>query len=163
VTFESYAGDLVATDTNADKDVFVRDLTTGVTRLVSARADGHDAGNGASSAPTFSPDGKKVVFTSSANDLGPEDHNGTPSTGPLFDVYIRDLTDDTTSLVSSRADGSQSANDVSAGLDVGHLRPGLAGRLPMFTASGRVVFVSFATDLGPTDTNGESDLFIASP
>jgi len=49
VAFVSKAGDLTAVaDDNATYDVFVRNLTTGVTTLVSMNASGMGAGNGVS-------------------------------------------------------------------------------------------------------------------
>ena len=40
VTFSSWADNLVPNDTNDNSDIFVRDLVTGTTRLVSAASDG---------------------------------------------------------------------------------------------------------------------------
>jgi Tol biopolymer transport system component len=63
VAFQSAAPDLVVTaDANFRPDVFVRDLTTGVTTLISTNAAGTQAANGASGSPVFSPDGTKVAY-----------------------------------------------------------------------------------------------------
>jgi len=62
-------------DTNGALDVYVRDLTSNTTRLVSANAAGTDGGNdtngGASGQPVF-PTGNQVriAFTSFASNFG---------------------------------------------------------------------------------------------
>ena len=83
-----------------DAQVYVRDLETGTTRLVS-RADGAagppaDAG---ATRPAISRDGRRVAFES-ASSLMP----GVGAGG----VYVRDLVDATTTL-ASRADGPSGA------------------------------------------------------
>lgn len=75
-------------------DIFVRDLATGTTVLVSRAtgARGSD-GNGASLAPSISADGRYVAFQSFATNLHPED------TDPRGDIYVRDLATATTIFV----------------------------------------------------------------
>src|ERR1035437_840173 len=91
--FESSASDLVAGDTNNVTDVFVRDMVTGTTLLVSVSTNGL-VGNGASRSPAMTPDGRYVAFVSAANNLVAGDTNGIP------DVFVRDLRDNLTTLVS---------------------------------------------------------------
>ncbi|MBN2622279.1 MAG: PD40 domain-containing protein [Acidimicrobiales bacterium] len=100
VAFLSMASDLVATDTNGKMDIFLRDLSTGVTTLLSTNAAGSDSANDWSSDPVFSPDGTKVAFRSAATDLGPPDTNTT------VDIYVRDLATGATDLVSADENGS---------------------------------------------------------
>jgi hypothetical protein len=69
VAFASAATNLVANDTNNAKDVFVRDTQTGSTLLVSVDASGLGEGNGDSSSPQISSDGRYVLFFSAANNL----------------------------------------------------------------------------------------------
>ncbi len=59
-------------------DVFVRDLQTGTTRLVSVNRAGTDSGNGFSGgqSPVISADGRFVAFWSLASDLVATDTNG---------------------------------------------------------------------------------------
>jgi Tol biopolymer transport system component len=83
VAFVTDAGNLGPADGNGLSDVYVKDLTTGATILVSANAAGTSGGNGESRAPVFSPDGTKVAFTSDAGDLGPDDAGSQP------DLYLR--------------------------------------------------------------------------
>ena len=63
--FESIATNLVMGDTNNLPDVFVRDVASGTTLLVSASTNG-GVGNGASVSPAMTPDGRYVAFLSGA-------------------------------------------------------------------------------------------------
>src|SRR5438477_3505597 len=96
VAFESVATDLVTTvDTNNTNDVFVRDLQTSVSTLVSVNRFGTAAGNGPSYSPKVSADGRFVVFTSMATDLV---ENYRPGEQGLF---VRDILAGTTTLIVS--------------------------------------------------------------
>lgn len=75
-------------DTNGNPDVFVRDLILGTTVLVSVNQVGLAAGNGFSQNITISPDGRYVMFQSTADDLAP----GTVNSA----YFIRDLQTGTT-------------------------------------------------------------------
>ena len=61
VAFTSSANDLVANDTNNAQNVFVRDLQTGTTTLVSVSTDGVDPGNGDSFSPMHQR-GRTICF-----------------------------------------------------------------------------------------------------
>jgi len=74
VAFHSNATNLVGADTNASRDVFVRDLQSATTSLVSQNATGTQA-NSASSRAAISADGRFVAFESSANNLVSGDAN----------------------------------------------------------------------------------------
>jgi hypothetical protein len=93
VAFGSYATNMVPGDTNGQPDVFVRDRETGATLRVSVASNGAQ-GNGMSYEPDISSDGRFVAFTSRATNLVPED------TDAYEDVYVRDLVNGTTELVS---------------------------------------------------------------
>jgi Tol biopolymer transport system component len=90
VAFESYASNLVAGDTNPYSDVFVRDLATGTTEVISVTTSGQWI-FAANVAPSISADGRYVVFTS----LLPI---GAPG-GPWTQVWIRDRVAKTTTRV----------------------------------------------------------------
>lgn len=94
IAFESAAANLAGQDTNRSTDVFVRDMQSGTTRLVSASTDGLRAGNGPSSNPFLTRNGRWVAFESAASDLVLDDTNG------VTDVFIHDLITGTTRLVS---------------------------------------------------------------
>ena len=83
VAFVSSATNLVPGDTNNVDDIFVRDLELGATRRVSV-GPGGTQGNGPSSEPALSADGRFVAFESSANTLVPGDTNGAT------DIFVRD-------------------------------------------------------------------------
>ncbi len=68
VAFASDSTLLAANDTNAYRDVFVRDLSTGATTLVSS-APGGAPSDGPSDQPSISGDGSVVAFASSASNL----------------------------------------------------------------------------------------------
>ncbi len=94
VVFGSSASDLVGNDTNNMQDVFVRDLQSGTTMLVSVSADGISPGNQDSHTPTISADGRYVLFLSRANNLA----SGTFSNE---NVFLRDLQSGVTHAVTT--------------------------------------------------------------
>jgi Tol biopolymer transport system component len=100
VTFTSDAANLVPGDTNGAADVFIRDLRTGVTRLVSTRSDG-GAANGRSVAAVPSADGRYVAFESAAGNLVPGDTNDR------VDAFVKDLTTGTVARVGVTEYGKQ--------------------------------------------------------
>jgi Tol biopolymer transport system component len=83
VAFYSWADNLVPGDTNGEWDVFVHDKHTGHTNRVSLASDGAQ-GNGGSSFPSISANGRYVAFSSTANNLVPNDTNG------VWDVFVHD-------------------------------------------------------------------------
>jgi Tol biopolymer transport system component len=82
VSFTSAADNLVRRDTNSISDVFVRDLRTGRYQLVSASSAGRQ-GNAFSGSKSLVANGGKVVFSSTASNLVPNDTNATT------DVFVR--------------------------------------------------------------------------
>jgi Tol biopolymer transport system component len=84
VAFSSPASNLVPDDTNNAGDVFVHDVLTGRTVLVSASTTGRQ-GDGHSLQGVLSRDGNLVVFSSLATNLVPGDTNG------FSDVFVREL------------------------------------------------------------------------
>jgi Tol biopolymer transport system component len=103
VAFYSDADDLAPNDTNATRDVFVRDLVLGTNILVSVNTNGV-AGDFLSTDPAINGSGRYVAFTSSADDLASGDANNAQ------DVFVRDLQSGTTALVSISTDGVHSGN-----------------------------------------------------
>jgi Tol biopolymer transport system component len=140
VVFESYATDLVPGDTNGVSDVFVRDLVAGSTVRVNVASGGAQA-NRASHDSDISGDGRRVVFTSTATNLSPDD------TDPKMDTFVHDLATGTTTLVSVSSEGVQANTG--------------AGNYPRISANGRfVTFSTWADNLVPDDTNETSDVFV---
>ena len=83
VAFASGATNIVSGDTNFREDVFVHDRQTGATARISLASDGTQ-GNGNSSSPIISADGRFVAFMSIASNLTKGDDN------QKNDVFIRD-------------------------------------------------------------------------
>ncbi len=70
LVFTSYADTLSGSDANGTlRDVFLKDLETGDTTLVSADDFGN-GGDGESHSPVVSPEGTKIGFASRAGNLG---------------------------------------------------------------------------------------------
>jgi Tol biopolymer transport system component len=146
VAFQSRATNLGPPDLDGaigifGQDVFVRDLTTGTTTMVSANAAGTDSGNSVSFAPTWSPDGTRVAFFSDATNLGP------PDTNHDTDLFLRDLASGTTTMVSVNQAGTDSA--------------GGAGFFYDFSPDGTAIaFVSGGAGFGPTDPGAIADVYV---
>lgn len=140
VAFTSTSPYLDPLDKNTSADVFVRNLVTGTTKLVSVNAAGTGSGMGVSNSPAISADGHVVAFWSEARNLHPLDTNS------LGDTYARDITNNTTYLVSINMAGTASANNGSGS--------------PYLSADGNIVaFSSRSTDLSALDPNSGRDIF----
>ncbi|MFI1866111.1 RICIN domain-containing protein [Streptomyces jumonjinensis] len=74
IAFTSKASNLAGDDPNGTYDIFVRDRQTGITELTSRSATGQ-IGNGASTGPSISADGRYLTFRSAASNLVPGDTN----------------------------------------------------------------------------------------
>lgn len=88
VTFDSADATLVANDTNAVSDIFLRDLVASTTSLVSLSSTGAP-GDGASDQGTISDDGRYVAFRSASTNLVAGDGNAATDVfmrGPLIDT-----------------------------------------------------------------------------
>jgi Tol biopolymer transport system component len=125
-------------DVNDVSDVFVRDRTARTTTLVS-RIPAGGPGDAASRAPAIAADGRIVVFASGASDLVSGDDNGQ------IDIFARDLTAGTTSLVSVAPSGSSDGSSAD----------------PAISADGRyVAFESTASNLTPGVPPGIRAVFV---
>ncbi len=85
VAFTSYSSNLVSGDTNSDRDIFRKDITTGEIELVSGSESGA-FGDLESNNPQISSDGRYIAFSSQASNLDPEDLNGVG-----VDIFVRDM------------------------------------------------------------------------
>ncbi len=141
VAFVSSATNL-AHGTGAETNVYVSDLKTRSTRVISASSTG-TVGNNASLRPAISADGRLVAFESFATNLVAGDSNAT------LDVFVRDLHTSTTqriSLSSTRVQGNA---------------PSYTGLQASFSENDRfVVFYSLASNLTQGDTNRSFDVFM---
>ncbi|WP_206756009.1 DUF4347 domain-containing protein, partial [Phormidium sp. FACHB-592] len=151
IAFTSTASNLVANDINGSfQDVFVRDVETGTTTLVSVNSTGTGSGNGTSIAPpSLSSDGRYVAFASRASNLVANDTNGSQQ-----DVFVRDLQTGTTTLVSTDSTGTGSGNGLSGSASS-------SGNFVRLSRDGRyIAFVSHASNLVANDINDKTDVFI---
>jgi hypothetical protein len=187
--FQSGATNLVAGDTNAKDDIFIRELDVGLTERVSVSTSGAES-NGASERPFLSTDGRCVAFVS----VGEFVDVPLPNTAS---VWVRDIAAGVVELGSADTDGAQLGqmnppaisadgrylvlNSLFGGVPV-RLRDrltgtvevlsvGTHGELPGLTsnfaydqclsADGRfALFGSSAGNLVPGDTNGVTDVFL---
>lgn len=137
VALFSRASDLVEGDDNGVADVFVRDLCTGRTELISRGLDG--AGNGASTNPDLSADGRYVVFQSAATNLVDGDTNRAT------DVFIHDRQTGETVRI----------------LGPGGVEPDADVITPAISGDGRfVAFASRATNLGSRSGNRTQHVYL---
>ncbi|GAB3249504.1 TolB family protein [Nocardioides dilutus] len=121
--------------------IFLRDRTTGTTRLVSHQPGAPTlAGGGPSWWPRLSADGRFVVFVSSAEDLVAGD------TGGHQDIFRWDQVTGTTIRVSEDVVGSNPDGD---------------SYDPSVSADGGVVaYTASATDIDLDDDNGVNDVYV---
>jgi len=161
VVFWSGASNLVAGDKNDLRDIFLRDMRTGRTELVSVNSKGEQAlpsrleafppplgaeassngsGRRGSLQPSLSADGRYVVFDSTAPNLVDDDNDDDSR-----DTFIRDRQEGTTRMVSLGDGGRQSATDVF---------------LDSISRDGR--WVVFITDFPMTEDDGDlsQDVFV---
>jgi Tol biopolymer transport system component len=139
VAFESYARNLAPVVPGISGSVFVHDMRTGRTELVSVGRSGAQA-DGASGNPAISADGRFVAFASEAGNLVAGDTNGR------FDVFVRDRIRGQTVRASVGTGGAQGNGGSYA---------------PAISADGRfVAFLSSADNLSPLDLNEANDVFV---
>jgi Tol biopolymer transport system component len=141
VAFASKAKNLSRDDKDDIEDVFVRDLKTNRTVLVSRAQGKHGvASSGDSSNPSISADGRYVAFESYASNLGPADNSTIP------DVFVRDLRSGRVYLASRANGNGAAANAPSANAAI--------------SGDGRyVAFDSRGSNLTPADTLHPTSVF----
>lgn len=142
VAFDSQATNLVSSDTNQARDVFVRTWRASppaTTRVSVTSVGAQSEFQKSSRNPSISDSGQHVAFESDATNLVTSDTNGKS------DIFVRDRSGPSTTRVSITSGGSQS-NDHSQNSAI--------------SGNGSVVaFESYATNLATGDTNGHVDVF----
>ena len=133
---------LVPEDENGERDWYRKDMTTGEVELVSLSSDGDQANASYSEEDgkaSISADGRFVAFDSIATNLVADDMN------VAWDVFVRDMDEDTTVRVSVDSDGFE---DTGGSWD------------PAISGDGR--FVSFTTDaeFDETDSSEYRDVYV---
>jgi flagellin-like hook-associated protein FlgL len=140
ISFGSQATTLLASDTDATTDMYIKDILTGSLTLASVSSSGQK-GTGTNTQGRLSADGRYLSFHSNAANLVTGDANG------FTDVFVRDLQSDTTILASVSSSESQgNGNSLQS----------------VISADGRyVAFYTSATNLSDgADTNGTADVLI---
>jgi len=141
LVFSSYASNLVANDTNNGKDIFLRDMHTGVVTRISTNVAG-DQGSvgGYADDPIISSDGRFVVFQSSFNNLVADDTNSQA------DIFVKDLITGEVVRANTDADGNETIFSTFG---------------TAMSADGRyVAFVTRADDLVDQPVDGENHVFV---
>ena len=136
VAFYSSASNLVPGDTNDLSDVFVHDRKLHQTTRVSVDSAGNQ-GQGSSTTPALSADGRFVAFASSAATLAPGNDVG----GQFIYVHDRQTHETTRITHYSTAGNAQSYQ-------------------PSISADGRFVAFYSAYSFFPDDTNYLNDIFV---
>ncbi len=139
VAFGSVASNLAPGDDNGLLDVYLRDLQTGTTELISVSSSG-EVGNAESFSADVSVDGRYVAFASWSSNLDPSDgFDGS-------DIFVRDRVTGTTEIVSITST-EEPAN--------------LTSFAPSISGDGRfVAFDSDADNLDEDDDNLWADVFV---
>jgi len=146
VAFVSNATDIAAGDTKDVSNIYLHDLQTSTTTLVS-RGVGGTASDGASTRPVLSRNGRFVAFESEASNLvcGKRCRPPARDINLLTDVFLFDRDERSFVRLSSDPHSSWMEPSGSAALD----------------ASGRVVVFSSRHPINDGDTRNDFDLFIA--
>lgn len=142
--------DITFTVAGGHTNVFERDLTTGVTQLVSVSQDGtHDQGGDKDVDTTYSmsADGRFVVFASNADNLAGQKYNIVHGR----EIFLRDLQTGVTTQVSINKDGTGGGDGISLLSQTGQ----------SVSADGRfVTFHSTSTNLVPGKTTSGQNVFL---
>jgi len=139
VAFDSKASNLVFENSYNYQDIFVKDRQTGELSRVSIFSS-TNSGDGNSSNPSISANGRFVAFESYAANLVYGDENES------IDVFVHDRETGETTRVSVSSAGVEGDN---------------ISRVAKISADGRyVAFVSWAGNLVPGDTNKKDDIFV---
>ncbi|MEC7118785.1 MAG: hypothetical protein VXW65_02640 [Pseudomonadota bacterium] len=142
VVFLSRAENLVIFDSNASRDVFIKNIATGDVTRLSTTSLGQQANRGVS-AFSMSADGQTMAFLSTSTNLVAD---GVQNAINEPDVFVKNMQTGQVTRVSSDGLGGK-ADDVSFS--------------PVISADGsKIAFASLASNLVEDDTNGSIDIFV---
>lgn len=140
VVFSSAANNLVDSDTNISRDIFIHNTETSVTKRISVNSAGTEADNGGES-PSISADGNFVVYISRSSNLVSND------TAYRRDTFLYNILTATTTRVNIDSNGAQANGD--------------SYNAPSISDNGRyIAFASGASNLIANDTNNSIDIFV---
>jgi len=141
VAFTSEA-ELDPADTNQHNDIYVRDLTTDTTYLVSRASNLGAVGDGHSAHPVLSETGEYVAFESEAKNLDPAANFST------YRIYRRQIGPGNATVLVSRRSGA-------TGAAVGGTDPSISDD------GGRIAFTSYPGEaVVSADNNNFSDVYV---
>lgn len=145
VAFVSEASNLTRDASKHAANVYVRDMVTGVTELVSRNSSGRQA-NGPSVHPAVSHDGSTVAFQSLASDFLCKDRcqTGQRDTNLVSDVFVHDRR--TRRTIRASADGGEEWMEGS--------------RAPSLDETGRVIVFASRHPLNDHDEAHDEDLYV---
>jgi Tol biopolymer transport system component len=138
VVFDTYATNLVAGDTNDERDIFLKDTMTGETIRISTDKDGVE-GNGYCRYSDISDDGRYVVFASDATNLV------AGVTNDVRHIYLKDMDTGIVTRLSINTYGIQGNH---------------SSDYPVISGDGNfIAFKSSASNLVLGDTGSYADIF----
>ncbi|MDH5259066.1 MAG: hypothetical protein OEX07_13715, partial [Gammaproteobacteria bacterium] len=139
IVFYSLATDIVSSDTNGKTDVFLHDLTTGKSQLVSVTQSGVQ-GNAESTEAQISDDGNFVAFSSASTTLTGINTNNKRH------IYVKNLSTQSLEIVS--------VNNAGEAGDQDSFSPSISG-------DGRyITFVSIANNFDSHSASGQYDIYL---
>lgn len=147
VFFLSQASNLVEADTNGTSDIFVKDLTTGTTSIITASQTGEIANHSYYSYGDVRifANGTRVLFSSRASNLVAGDTND------VEDVFVKDLVSSKVTLINSASDGTVGNGRYTANNLI---------NLQISPDGSKVLFGSDASNFAAGDVNRAVDYFI---
>jgi Tol biopolymer transport system component len=148
IAFVSDANNLVRGDRNRSPDVFVKDMQDGALTLISRAARG-GTGNGPSTTPAISADGRYIAFQSEASDLlcGKRCDAPLDDVNLLADIFRFDRVTERMEWMSALPAGSWAEES----------------EAPQLDASGDVVVFTSRHPIDESDVRNDFDLFVRAP
>ena len=136
VAFDSAATNLVDRDRNGASDIFVHNVNTGETALISKPIDSES--DGSSFSPSVSADGNLIAYQSLATNLVDNDSNDAA------DIFVYDRNSGSTTRACANT-----------------IEPDSFSYSPAISADGNfIAFASAASNLVPGDDNDQVDIFV---
>ena len=137
-------------------NIWVKDLVTGQTSLVSTNAAGVIGDNNSLATDyrvAWSPDGSKIAFTSSATNLVAGDTNG------LADLFVKTVAGPGAGAIVRASEGAGGVQAIDSTVSNALLPHGSFG--PKFSPDGRLLlFWSTGENLAAGDSNGVADVYL---
>jgi Tol biopolymer transport system component len=146
IAFASEATNLTRGDRNRSPDVFVRNMPDGAISLVS-RAFRGETGNGPSTRPAISADGRFIAFQSQASDLVCARRCDPDDVNLLADVFRFDRIGERSEWISALPSGGWAEESEGPQLD----------------ASGEVIVFTSRHPIDVRDVRNDFDLFVRAP